>query len=339
MIKKKSSRKITKPKKNTRVTTAKNSKNTKHVKQPKKAIKAPKSVSQKTKSKATTLKTMNKAKTAKPKAIQQKKQTGITRVVATVLKATSKARIHALKPTKISPKNTKKIQAKTFATRAPEITDEIFELPELETPVISKKNTKTTTKTTAKKTTALAKSTVKSITKNDLDLKKELHDALLEKGKEQGVLTYEEIIAFNEKAHLSEKEANDFLKLLEKEHVELVLEEEFQNNDLDNIDKEDLSNKVELKEKFATSIASDDDITEEDDAHEENSEEESEEVVERTSSESSYITDGVKCYLRDIGKIPLLNKTTEKVISDKIANSKLTIQKRITTLDSESPPS
>ena len=37
---------------------------------------------------------------------------------------------------------------------------------------------------------------------------------------------------------------------------------------------------------------------------------------------TAQITDGVKCYLRDIGKIPLLNKKTETVIADKIASSK-----------------
>jgi len=36
----------------------------------------------------------------------------------------------------------------------------------------------------------------------------------------------------------------------------------------------------------------------------------------------SYTADGVKTYLRDIGKIPLLNKTTLHSISEKIAQSK-----------------
>ena len=35
---------------------------------------------------------------------------------------------------------------------------------------------------------------------------------------------------------------------------------------------------------------------------------------------ASQITDAVKCYLRDIGKIPLLNKKTETVIAEQIAS-------------------
>ena len=38
--------------------------------------------------------------------------------------------------------------------------------------------------------------------------------------------------------------------------------------------------------------------------------------------EAAHIADGVKCYLRDIGKIPLLNKKTESVIADQIALGK-----------------
>ena len=56
------------------------------------------------------------------------------------------------------------------------------------------------------------------------------------------------------------------------------------------------------------------------DEGEEEAEEEEKEVTREAGS--SQITDPVKCYLRDIGKIPLLNKKTETVIAEKIASSK-----------------
>ena len=177
------------------------------------------------------------------------------------------------------------------------------------------------TKSPVKKTSiSKPKVTTSAGTKKELDLKKDLMDALLEKGKESGVLTYEEIMILHDKAHMNEKEANEFMKVLEKEHIELIMEEELHAQDgaLDDHEKDELGSHAELKDKFVSSISVDEDIADDEDADTE--EEEEEEVVERT--ESSHIADGVKCYLRDIGKIPLLNKTTEKVISDKIATSK-----------------
>lgn len=152
----------------------------------------------------------------------------------------------------------------------------------------------------------------KAPTKNIAALKRELHDNLIEKGKENGVLTYEEVIAFNEKGQLSEKEANDFLKELEKAHIALVMEEELIEQHYDQEkDEYGSGHKGEMKEKLASSINVDDEEEEEDDDKDKES-----------TETSAQITDGVKCYLRDIGKIPLLNKVTEKVIADKIANSK-----------------
>ena len=154
--------------------------------------------------------------------------------------------------------------------------------------------------------------------KKDTDFKRELVDALIEKGREGGNLTYEEVIAFNERNQLTEKETTDLFKALEREHIELLMEEELhgQPSDLHDIEKDDLGNQAVIKEKLATSLQVDDLLDLDEEADEE------EERPARESADSTYITDGVKCYLRDIGKIPLLNKTTEKVIADKIANSK-----------------
>lgn len=142
------------------------------------------------------------------------------------------------------------------------------------------------------------------------DTHKEGIDALVEKGKIDGYLSYEEVIAFNEHHHLSEKQANALLKTLEKEHIELVMEDEIDSAASDLISSEHETSK--RKSDLSSLSIRDDEDQDEDDEHDE----------ERSSSDLPHIADGVKCYLRDIGKIPLLNKTTEKVIADKIANSK-----------------
>ena len=148
---------------------------------------------------------------------------------------------------------------------------------------------------------------------------KESLEHLLEKGKQKGGLSYEEIMAFNEQNNYSEKQANDLLRLLEKENIELMMEDELDHSAMDfneDITKESGS---KIKGRSAAAVAqyhSDEaeDIDEEEDG--------AEPEQERTTSDVPHIADGVKCYLRDIGKIPLLNKTTEKIIADKILNSK-----------------
>ncbi len=183
----------------------------------------------------------------------------------------------------------------------------------IDTPVASKAAAK---KAAPKKVVATPKAPVGS--KKDVDFKKELMDALIEKGRESNTLTYEEVIAFNERNHLTEKETADLFKALEREHIELMMEEELHGHgtELHDIEKDDLATQAVIKENLASSIHSDDLL----DSDEEDADDE--ERPTKDITDSTYITDGVKCYLRDIGKIPLLNKVTEKVISDKIANSK-----------------
>ena len=168
------------------------------------------------------------------------------------------------------------------------------------------------------KKVAPKKTTASSDSKKNVDFKRELVDTLIEKGRESNTLTYEEVIAFNERNHLTEKETADLFKALEREHIELLMEEELHGHgsDLHDIEKDDLGTQAVIKEKLASSIHSEDLLdNDEEDADDE-------ERPTKDVTDSTYITDGVKCYLRDIGKIPLLNKVTEKVISDKIANSK-----------------
>lgn len=151
------------------------------------------------------------------------------------------------------------------------------------------------------------------------DLKKELLDELIDKGRRTGTLAYEEVIEFSDKNHLPEKEVDDLLRTLEKENIELVMQEELEADPLDSRDLENDSPLVsaQIKEQLESSFdkAMDDDDDKEIDL---GSASDREEVV----TQSAYITDPVKCYLRDIGKIPLLNKKTESQIAEQIASSK-----------------
>lgn len=135
---------------------------------------------------------------------------------------------------------------------------------------------------------------------------------LLERGRHAGSLTYEEVIALADEHDFSEAELDQLIKMFEREHIELVIEGEI---DAEKAHTEEVDLGVEaLRAESITAVIPEDE--EEEDA-------ERDEDVIRTS-EPSQIADGVKCYLRDIGKIPLLNKKTEKIIADKIARSKTT---------------
>jgi RNA polymerase primary sigma factor len=166
-----------------------------------------------------------------------------------------------------------------------------------------------------KKATTKKKIKKDSTKTSELDLKKELIEELIEKSKQSGVVTYEEIIEFSDKNNLTEKESEALLRTLDKENIELVSQEELEGIETDSFDKEDEPIKSKLKSKIDTSIVqtSDEDSDDDDDDSEESESEES----------KTQITDSVKSYLRDIGKIPLLNKKTESAISDQITASKV----------------
>lgn len=159
----------------------------------------------------------------------------------------------------------------------------------------------------------------KTTASSGIDLKKELIEEFIEKGKQANVVTYEELIEFGDKNQLSEQDVNEILKTFEREHVELVTQEELDSahEDLGEFREEEAA--APLKQTIEGSFESTDVFDEED---EESEEEEDEREVVRDSAGASQITDPVKCYLRDIGKIPLLNKKTETVIADQIASSK-----------------
>lgn len=152
-----------------------------------------------------------------------------------------------------------------------------------------------------------------------IDLKEELVDALVEKGRLNGVITYEEVMDFGEQHHLNEVEMNDLMRLFEKENIEMVMHDELEGaaevGDFEAEEKSPLLYKSHLAD---TSLEFD---TEEEIEGEEEEEDEDQDLVKDTG-DASYMPDGVKLYLRDIGKFPLLNKKTETVISDQIAQSK-----------------
>ncbi len=188
----------------------------------------------------------------------------------------------------------------------------------------AKKIKKTTTsKTTISKRTKTAPSasSAKAIKKVEgQNLQQELIEELIERGRKKGVLAYEEVMDFAERNHLGETDTAELLKTLEKEHIELVMQEELEadSSALEEFEEDSSDSKILFKSQIESSI---DNISADEEGEEEGESEEAEKDV-RETSESGYISDSVKCYLRDIGKIPLLNKKTEGVISDQIFNSK-----------------
>lgn len=161
------------------------------------------------------------------------------------------------------------------------------------------------------------KKTIKK-TINNIDLHKEIIEEFIEKCKLNGLLSYEELIAFSDKNNVTDAEVTDILRVLEKENVELVTQEELEGDELKKDELEELEpSRLKLKTKLETYGLESGEFEEEEE--EEDEEEEDGEI--KREAESS-VADSVKSYLRDIGKIPLLNKKTETTIADQISQSK-----------------
>lgn len=141
----------------------------------------------------------------------------------------------------------------------------------------------------------------------------------LEDGKKNRFVTYESVIEFGDDHKFSEADANKFLKSIEKSNIELVMQDEIHSDALvvaDDLRSADSDEAPEFSmNKLSSSIYLQDDEEKDDEEKEDKSET-------RHTSDSSQVADGVKCYLRDIGKIPLLNKATEAAIAAKIAAGK-----------------
>ncbi|NBV40468.1 RNA polymerase sigma factor RpoD [bacterium] len=143
---------------------------------------------------------------------------------------------------------------------------------------------------------------------------------MIEDGKKQRFLTYESVIEFCEQNKLSEVETNAFLKDIEKHNVDLVMQDELDAQGGDAIDFEEQDGESEILQSKIKANIHFEEKDEEDEVDED--EEEETESEERVVGDASHVADGVKSYLRDIGKIPLLNKKTETAIANKIAQSK-----------------
>lgn len=131
----------------------------------------------------------------------------------------------------------------------------------------------------------------------------------------QRYITYESVMEIGEKNKYSEQDMSELLKGLEKKNIELVMQKEInatpEGTTPELLEHEEQAS-LKINKKITTSIeGGDDSDTEKDD-----------DTIKEVP-DIPQIADGVKCYLRDIGKIPLLNKKTETVISDKIASGKL----------------
>lgn len=181
-------------------------------------------------------------------------------------------------------------------------------------------NTMSTTKPKTKSAPKIKKTEKSSLKKSEQEIKRDLMEDLIERGRKQGVLAYEEIIEFSDKNSLTEQETDDLLHELEKENVNLISQDELEGTlETDTLEKEEelIPHQAKVKTTIESSLISDkEEFDEEDDEAEEDDAETTYE------SGSSQITDSVKSYLRDIGKIPLLNKKTETTIANQISKSK-----------------
>ena len=67
------------------------------------------------------------------------------------------------------------------------------------------------------------------------------------------MLSYEELIAFGDKNNVTDAEITDILRVLERENVELVTQEELETDDLKKDDIEELEpSRLKLKTKLET---------------------------------------------------------------------------------------
>ena len=142
------------------------------------------------------------------------------------------------------------------------------------------------------KAPAKADQKIKEIKPEEQEIAHELLEAFVERGKRTGVLSYEELMEFCDRNHLSEPETNELLKTLEKENVELVMQEELEADScLEDFEKDE--SKIHIKSHIETSL---DYVGEEEEAEEGEEDEDGREVVKEVG-EATHIADGVKCYL------------------------------------------
>ncbi|PCI73968.1 RNA polymerase sigma factor RpoD [Candidatus Dependentiae bacterium] len=155
------------------------------------------------------------------------------------------------------------------------------------------------------------------------DVERELK-SFLDTARNNGVVTYEELAKFNCKQNIANDETNEVLRLLDKENIDVITQDEFNaiNDGLTSFESEDKPSFGTMQTNLDVAINTGSDSSSDSD-HETTEEEEAAHVRRMQAfGEPSQLNDPVKLYLKEIGKIPLLNKTTDKVIADKIAEGK-----------------
>jgi RNA polymerase primary sigma factor len=161
-----------------------------------------------------------------------------------------------------------------------------------------------------------------SPTEQRAELEKEIHDQFIVKGRQEGVLAYEDVMEFCSSKSFTEQETLELFNLISRENIELATHEEIEASHHLSTDEFSEGEKeheiIGLEQAGKSPALADIDIDEEIGEEDEDVDELERKIV-QPAGESSYIADGVKCYLRDIGKIPLLNKKTETVIAEQIA--------------------
>lgn len=183
----------------------------------------------------------------------------------------------------------------------------------------------------SKKTKKGAEKKVKKVSKKAVEPKKQVTLLDIEKqvaviavkGLNEGVLSYEEVATFIKKHSLTEEATDELLQLFEKENVDLISQEDLSaKSDISAFNRlakeEAVAPAQDIKSELKSSIERDELMKDKD-----TGEEEKEVVKLKSLMEVPQLNDPVKLYLKEIGKIPLLNKITEKIISTKISQSKI----------------
>jgi len=151
----------------------------------------------------------------------------------------------------------------------------------------------------------------------------EQFEALLQKGRVEGMLTYEELTAFAQKFAMTEEEYSDVLRILEKENIDLISQEDLVADiSVDDFLKEEETSFVPNKPASISNSLASVDLASDAEGEEEFSESAETAEKARIFSEPGQLNDSVKLWLKEIGRIPLLNKETEQVLAEAIARSK-----------------
>ncbi|MFH1831632.1 MAG: RNA polymerase sigma factor RpoD [bacterium] len=148
-------------------------------------------------------------------------------------------------------------------------------------------------------------------------------ELLIEKGSREGVLTFDEVMSFSQRYNLNEEDLNELLQLLDKENIDLITQEEHETAPhviSDFVGDEDGSGLFEARSPDLELSIEGADLSDDLGDDSLSSDRDTEKL--KDFIEPSQLNDPVKLYLKEIGKIPLLNKITEKVIATKIAKGK-----------------